>query len=66
MKIVAEHLVRLPIFKGHSETKLYKVLETSTKNTQFYREVWNKGNVHYEMVDKDLFYEQNDKFSLED
>ncbi len=65
MKIVAEHLVRLPIFKNHSETKIYKVVETSSANTQFYRETWNKGNLVYELVDKELFYEQNAMFSLE-
>ena len=65
MKIVAEHLVRLPIFKNHSETKIYKVLETSLANKQFYRESWNKGSVHYELVDSELFYEQNAKTNLE-
>lgn len=65
MKIVAEHLVRLPIVEGYSDTKLYKVVETSCANTQFYREVWNKGNLNYELVDKELFYEQNAKLDLE-
>ncbi len=65
MKIVAEHLVRLPIFPNHKETKLYKVLETSIVNKQFYRESWNKGNVNYELVDAKLFYEQNAKTNLE-
>ncbi len=65
MKIVAEHLVRLPIFKGYPETKIYKVLETSLANKQFYRESWNKGHVHYELVDEELFYEQNAKTNLE-
>ncbi len=65
MKIVAEHLVRLPIFRDHKETKLYKVVETSCANTQFYRESWNKGSLTYELIDKELFYEQNAMFSLE-
>jgi hypothetical protein len=65
MKIVAEHLVRLPIFPNHPETKIYKVVETSCANTQFYRESWYKGNLIYELVDKELFYEQNSMFSLE-
>ena len=64
MKIVAEHLVRLPIFEGYPETKIFKVLETSTVNKQFYKEVWNKGNVHYTLVDPELFYEQNAKTDL--
>jgi hypothetical protein len=25
---------------------------------EFYRESWNKGNVNYEIVDKELFYEK--------
>lgn len=66
MKIVAEHLVRLPLFSIGKETKIFKVLETSMANKQFYKEVWNKGNVHYVLIDSELFYEQNAKTSLEE
>lgn len=67
MKIIAEYLVRLPIYTGdrEEEYKIYKVVQTSMANTQFYREVWNKGNLHYELVDEDLFYQQNSKENLE-
>jgi hypothetical protein len=65
MKIIAEYLVILPIFKGCNETKLYKVVQISGTNTQFYRESWNKGNVRYELVDEELFHEQNSKEILE-
>lgn len=67
MKIVGEYLVRLPIYTGdrEEEYKIYKVVQTSIANTQFYREVWDKGNLHYELVDSELFHEQNSKTNLE-
>lgn len=67
MKIVAEYLVRLPIYKGdrEEEYKIYKVVQTSIANTQYFRVVWNKGDLYYELVDEDLFHEQNSKTNLE-
>lgn len=64
MKIVGEHLVRLPILPNQPETKIYKVLETSMLNKQYYRENWVNGQVFYELVDPELFYEQNNKTDL--
>lgn len=64
MKIVAEHLVRLPMEEGKPGSLIYKVLETSSLNKQFYREAWYGGHVRYELVDPELFYEQNSKTDL--
>ena len=64
MKIVGEHLVRLPILDNYQQTKIYKVLETSGVNKQFYRENWINDEVVYELVCSELFYEQNSKSDL--
>jgi hypothetical protein len=59
MRIINKYLVRLPIYDELSDTRIYKVFELDTG--EFYRESWNKGNVNYEIVDKELFYEKNEK-----
>jgi hypothetical protein len=59
MRIINKYLVRLPIYDELSDTRIYKVFELDTG--EFYRESWNKGNVNYEIVDKELFYEKMKK-----
>lgn len=64
MKIIGEYLVKLPIYIGDREEEycFYKVVHTNEDT--YYRENWNKGNLTYELVDKELFYEQNTKTYL--
>jgi hypothetical protein len=61
MRIINKYLVRLPIYDELSDTRIYKVFELDTG--EFYRESWNKGNVNYEIVDKELFYEKMKNYS---
>jgi hypothetical protein len=60
MRIINKYLVRLPIYDELSDTRIYKVFELDTG--EFY-ESWNKGNVNYEIVDKELFYEKMKNYS---
>lgn len=62
MKIIATHLVVLQVFTGSTYSKIYKVHETD--KGKFYREKWNKGDIHFEEVDSEVFYEENSKESL--
>lgn len=68
MKIIAEYLVILPL--TYWATKLDPKTDVLVKavelaNGEYYRESWNKGNVHYHKIDKELFFEQNSILDLE-
>lgn len=62
MKIIATHLVVLQVFTRSTYSKIYKVHETD--KGKFYRERWNKGDVLFEEVDAEVFYEENVKENL--